>query len=101
MSQTKPNASALRILSIIDLLKGRSLNGLSHGEIAKTLKTNPTNVSRDLATLIEAGFVTKLDTDRYALSIKLLQIAKAHDIEMQSAKSRIDEIEARVNAGAR
>ena len=98
---TQPNKSALRILGIIDLLKGRSLNGLSHGEIAKSLKTNPTNVSRDLATLVEAGFVAKLESDRYALSIKLLQIAKAHELELQNGKGRIGELEARVNAGAR
>lgn len=100
-TKTKPNASALRILSIIDLLKGRSLNGLSHGEIAKSLKTNPTNVSRDLSTLIESGFVGRLENDRYALSVKFLQIARAHEIEMHGAKGRINELESRVEAGAR
>lgn len=98
--KTAPNKSALRILEIVKLLKGRSLTGLSNSEIAKTLKTSPQNISRDLATLVEAGFAAKLDGDRYALGIALLQIAKAHDLELERGRRKIEEIESRVNAGA-
>lgn len=98
--KTKPNQSALRILEIIKLMKGRSLTGLSNGEIAKALATSPQNVSRDLATLVEAGFAAKLDGDRYALSVAVLQIAVAHQLEVQAAQQKIDELSQRVLAGA-
>jgi DNA-binding IclR family transcriptional regulator len=92
--------SALRTLEILKLLKGRSLTGLSNGEIAKALATTPQKICVDLATLAEAGFVAKLENDRYALSVALLQIAVAHQLEMQKAQERLAELSQRVLAGA-
>jgi DNA-binding IclR family transcriptional regulator len=98
---TQPNASGLRLLKIIKLLKGRSLTGLSHTEIAQALATPKPTISRDLATLVQEGFVTKLESDRYALSVAMLAIAEAHRMEMERARQRIQELEQRVGAASR
>jgi DNA-binding IclR family transcriptional regulator len=97
---TQPNASGLRLLKIIKLLKGRSLTGLSHTEIATALSTPKPTISRDLATLVQEGFVTKLESDRYALSVAMLAIAEAHRLEISKGRERINELDRRVTAAA-
>ena len=92
--------SAQRTLKVLEALKGRTLHGLSNSEIAKALGETPVNVSRALATLANEGWVTKLETGRYAHSIKCLQVAQAHADEMSRAQNRIMEINQRVAAGA-
>lgn len=99
---TKPRVhdSGTRVLRVLAALKGHTLQGLSNVELAKALNESPANISRCLATLVEAGFATKLDSGRYAPGIALLQIAQAHANEMASAQHRINEINQRVLAGA-
>lgn len=96
----KPGTSAHRALAVLDTLKGQTLRGLSNGEIAQALHETPVNVSRALAVLVEAGWVTRLETGRYAHSIKCLQVAQAHANEMNQAQNRILEINQRVAAGS-
>ena len=92
--------SARRALRVLALLKGHTLNGLSNGEIAKALDETPVNITRALDVLTDEGFVTKLDSGRYAHSITTLQIAQAHANEMDRATCRIQEINQRVMSGA-
>ena len=92
--------SAQRVLRVLQILKGQTLNGLSNGEIAKALGETPVNITRALATLVNEGFVTKLESGRYAHTIGLLQIAQSHANEMSQAQNRILEINHRVTAGA-
>lgn len=99
--KTKPNASALRCLEILKLLKGRSLTGLTTSDIARALAISLSTASRDLATLVASGLVAQLDGDKYALSVAMLGIAEAHRLEMARARSRVDELDQRVSAAAR
>lgn len=92
--------SAERALDVLEVLRGRTLHGLSNSEIAKALGESPVNITRALATLAERGWVTKLETGRYAHSIKCLQVAQAHADEMSRAQNRIMEINQRVAAGS-
>lgn len=89
-----------RALKILDALKGRSLSGLTNKELSAAIGDTPVNVSRATAILEASGFVQRLETGRYALSYKLLQIAVAHAGEMQKASDRINEIQTRIYAGA-
>ncbi|OWJ91090.1 IclR family transcriptional regulator [Pseudomonas sp. A46] len=100
MTKPRTNDSAMRVLRVLKALKGHTLRGLSNVELAKALDESPANITRYLATLVEAGFATKLDTGRYAPGIALLQIAQAHANEMAEAQNRINEINQRVLAGA-
>ena len=92
--------SARRALRVLELLKGQTLHGLSNGEIATALGETAVNISRALEVLVDEGFVTKLDTGRYAHTVKMLQIAQAHANEMSRAQNRIMEINQRVAAGS-
>lgn len=100
MSKPRVNETALRVLRVMIALKGHSLHGLSNAELAKGLGESPANITRYMATLIEAGLATKLDTGRYAPGIALLQIAQAHANEMDRARQRMNEINQRVLAGS-
>lgn len=97
---TAPNTSGLRLLKIIKVLKGRSLTGLSHGEIAALVGAPKPTVSRDLATLLQEGFVARLENERYGLSVALLAIAEAHRLEVDRMREKIDTLDRRVSAAA-
>lgn len=86
------------VLKTLKVLKGRAINGMSNGEIAKALDISPANATRYLNTLISEGLVTKLDTDRFALSVGIIAIAKATADEVANAHGRLGEFEQRISA---
>lgn len=90
-----------RTLHLINALKGHSLSGKSLRELAAATKIPEPTAVRILETMIEEGFVMKLDTGRYSLSVRVLQIAQAHANEMSRATDRINELQQRVHAGAK
>jgi DNA-binding IclR family transcriptional regulator len=93
--------SAGRAIRVMLALKGHSLTGLSNGELAQVTGESPATINRCLNTLIEEGVVIKLDSGRFALGTKILQMARAHENEMSRAQTRLDELNQRVLAGAR
>jgi DNA-binding IclR family transcriptional regulator len=99
MSDTRVNTSGLKVLQVMDALKGHTLGGLSNGDLSKNLNMSAATVNRCLNTLIQAGMATQLDNGRYALSVRALQIAQAHANEMARASDRINELNQRVMAG--
>lgn len=100
MTAAKTTQSGTRILKVLSALKGRSLDGVSNAELARALGETPATINRTLNTLIAEGFATKLDNGRFALSVKMLQIAQSYANEMSRGQARINEITQRVNAGA-
>lgn len=99
MSET--NNAIERALEVIKCLKGHSLSGKSHGEIAKATSLPAATVTRILATLIKKGFAVQLDNQRYALGISVLGIAQAHADEMIRGTQSINELTQRVHSAAR
>lgn len=99
MSDRTSNSGA-RVLRVLHALRGKSMTGVSNGELAKALGESPATINRCMNTLISEGFATQLENGRFAMSVKMLQIAQAHASEMAKAQSRIDELTQRVNAGA-
>jgi DNA-binding IclR family transcriptional regulator len=99
--KTRTLESGARLLRVISALKGQTLNGLSNTDLAKHLGESPATVNRCLNTLIAENFAMKLDNGRYALSVRMLQIAQAHADEMARAQGRINELNQRVHSGAR
>lgn len=90
------NAAQQRLLKAIVLLAGNEFSGLAPSDLAKALNTNPSNVTRDLANLKEAGLAEQLpDTGRWRLGPKLVQIALAFSDQMSRSTSRIDEMQQR------
>lgn len=91
------SAKAIRLLNVFKALDGHPIIGVSNKELASGLSLSPVDVSRDLADLISAGLVQKLENGRYAYSIKTLQIAERYRRQVEYLKSRLDETEQRVN----
>jgi len=64
-------------LDILELLAGID-GGLTQAEIAKRLGRNANEFYRMLDRLVKRGYVTKVDGDRYSLTLKLFGLAQLH-----------------------
>lgn len=64
-------------LDILELLAGIE-GGLTQAEIAKQLGRNANEFYRMLDRLVKRGYVTRLDGDRYSLTLKLFGLAQLH-----------------------
>ncbi|MBD8553734.1 IclR family transcriptional regulator [Rhizobium sp. CFBP 8762] len=64
-------------LDILELLAGID-GGLTQAEIAKQLGRTPNEFYRMLDRLVRRGYVTRLDGDRYSLTLKLFGLAQLH-----------------------
>ena len=89
--------SAEKVLKVLKALRGHSLQGVTNRELAKKLDESPAQTYRALQTLMAEGLVKKDENDLYTLGTALVQIAKAHDSEIERAKARIAEYEQRTN----
>ena len=64
-------------LDILELLSSVD-GGLTQAEIAKRLDRSPNEFYRMLDRLVRRGYVTKIDGDRYSLTLKLFGLAQLH-----------------------
>ncbi|MCT7376991.1 IclR family transcriptional regulator [Chelativorans salis] len=64
-------------LDILELLAGVD-GGLTQAEIAKRLDRSPNEFYRMLDRLVRRGYVTRIDGDRFALTLKLFGLAQLH-----------------------
>ncbi|MEW9806481.1 IclR family transcriptional regulator [Mesorhizobium marinum] len=82
-SETESDAERYRApaldkgLDILELLAGVD-GGLTQAEIAKRLKRSPNEFYRMLDRLVRRGYVTRLEGDRYSLTLKLFGLAQLH-----------------------
>lgn len=96
MKESYRNDAQQRLLKVILLLAGNEFSGLAPSDLAKALDTNPSNITRDLANLKEAGLAEQLaDTGRWRLGPKLVQIALAFSEHMARSTARVNEIQQR------
>lgn len=95
MSERYRNEAQQRLCRAIALLAGHEVDGVAPGALAKALKTNPSNITRDLANLKEAGFAEEMGKDLWRLAPKFVQIAVNFFNQMDSAQARIDEVRQR------
>jgi len=90
------NAAQQRLLKAVVLLAGNEFSGLAPSDLAKALGTNPSNVTRDLANLKEAGLAEQIqDTGRWRLGPKLIQIALAFSDHLIRSSDRMNELKQR------
>ncbi len=64
-------------LDILELLAGID-GGITQAEIAKHLGRSPNEFYRMLDRLVRRGYVTRIDGDRYSLTLKLFGLAQLH-----------------------
>lgn len=92
--------SQQRLLFVIGALAGHEVDGVSLTEISSALaartgkskNAQKNNVFRDLHNLAEAGFAEQMvDTDRWRLAPKFMQIALSHQRHLERVSARLDE----------
>ena len=64
-------------LDILELLAAVD-GGLTQAEIAKRLGRSPNEFYRMLDRLVKRGYVTRIDGDRFSLTLKLFGLAQLH-----------------------
>lgn len=100
MTKTRTTESGAKVLRVLGALKGHTISGMTNGDLAKALGESPSTINRIVNTMVAEGYAIKLDSGRYALSVRVLQIAQAHANEINRAQERINELNQRVHAGA-
>lgn len=94
MSQYE-SASQQKLLSILTRLAGHEVGGLTPGEISQACGVAPASVTRYLANLQLAGLVEQMETKRWRLGPKMVQIAIAHMHGLDRASAKLNETQQR------
>jgi DNA-binding IclR family transcriptional regulator len=89
------NAAQQRVLKALMVLAGHELEGLAPAQVARALHTSQSNATRDLANLLESGLAERLDSNRWRLSPRLVQIAKAHTEALARYEANLEEVKQR------
>jgi DNA-binding IclR family transcriptional regulator len=89
------NAAQQRVLQMVLRLAGHEIEGIAPSELAAALRTSASNVTRDLANLKEAGLAAPLDSGRWALTPRIVQISLAASKAFADAQDRIDQAKQR------
>jgi len=85
------NAAQQRALRTLLMLAEHDLDGLAPGEIARHLKTLPSNTTRDLANLRLAGLAESLSNGRWRISPRLAELAIVLQRNLENARQRLEE----------
>ena len=90
------NAAQTRGYEVLKALAGHEFMGMSPGEIAKAVGTSNDNITRDLRVLQASGLAEPiLETGRWRLGPKIVQIALAFADHINSSQRKLDDINQR------
>lgn len=90
------NDSQSRGYQVILALAGNEFTGLLPSEIAKKVDASPSAITRDLRVLQDSGLAEQIqETGRWRLGPRLVQIAVAFQMHLDTARRRLDEINQR------
>jgi DNA-binding IclR family transcriptional regulator len=81
-----------RTLDIAALLAGNEFTGVTVTEISHATRLRSDTVVRSLANLVAAGWAEKMDTGRYRLAAKPVQIALAFSNALSRAETLLTDI---------
>jgi len=95
MSSAYINAAQQRILQMVMRLAGHEIDGLAPSELAAALRTKPSNITRDLANLREAGMAEEVMPNRWRLTPRVVQISVAAQLAFSKAQQKLDEAQQR------
>lgn len=94
--KTASTQSAGKVLEVLNVLLRHFVHGLTPGDLAKATNLSPSAITRCVATLEESGFAERIpETGRIRPAIRLAQAAVGILREVEHAKTRLDEIQAR------
>lgn len=86
------NEAQQRICRVILLLAGNEFDGVAPSEMAQAAGTTPSNITRDLFNLQRAGFAERMQTGRWRLGPKLIQIALAFSTHVGRKSEQLTEL---------
>ena len=87
------NQSAIKVLSVLNVLLGHFAHGLTPTDLAKATGLSASNITNYVATLEEAGFAERIpETGRIRPSSRFAQHAVGILQSLDSARRRIDEM---------
>ncbi|ASK91071.1 hypothetical protein KWH04_01050 [Xanthomonas campestris pv. trichodesmae] len=91
------NQPARRVLRLLFVLQGHTLEGLRLKQVADAIQATPSTALRDLELLADEGIAERIPgRDEYwRLSPRLVQLARAHEQELARVRQRLDETEQR------
>lgn len=90
------NDSQSRGYRVLLALAGNEFTGLLPSEIAKRVDAAQSAITRDLSVLQQAGLAEQIpETGRWRLGPKLIQIAVAFQMHLDTNRRRLDEINQR------
>lgn len=94
----KPNQSAAKVFTVLDVLWRNFANGYTPGELAKATGLSASNITHYVHTLVEAGYAERIhETSRVRISVaaarKALQVLQSLDAE----ERRLSEIKNRLH----
>lgn len=97
MSASASNQAARRVLKVIYILKGNTINGLRLKAIAESLGAPPSTTLRTLELLEDEGTAERIPgrEENWRLTPKLIQLSFAHAEEFSRARNHIDELDQR------
>jgi|SRR5690625_3726294 len=98
MSDTTALHKGLRVLK---LLPGHAMHGLSNRQLSEATGLSPSAVTRIMTALMEEGLAQRLDSGRFAPSMKLAQFGLRTLDELDDASNRIHEIRGRLGTAIR
>lgn len=81
-----------RVLQVLLLLAGNEFDGVTPTELARAAGTTPPNITRDLYNLGKAGLAERLETGRWRLGPKLIQIALAFSTHVGRKSEQLAEL---------
>lgn len=95
--KTQTTAAAGKVLEVLNVLSGHFAHGLSPSELAQATGLSAPNITRYVATLIEAGFAERIpETGRIRPSSRFAVIAVGIMRSLDQAKARLDELSNRI-----
>lgn len=87
------NAAQERGYAVLLVLAGNEFIGLTPTDIAKAIGTSASNITRDLSVLQKVGLAEQLvETGRWRLGPKLVQIATSFQLHLDKSRRRLDEV---------
>lgn len=94
MSPATPSASQTRrVLRLLFVLQGQGFNGLRLKQVAERLAASPSTAYRDLEVLANEGLAERVpgQEDCWRLTPRLIQLAFAHQDEIERLEQRVSD----------
>lgn len=97
MAEKESNAPLRRAIRYLWILQGHSHQGIRLKQIAESINCHPSMALRDLETLAEEGMVERIvgREEHWRLTPKLVQLAFAHQDELQTLRRKVEEFDQR------